>query len=87
VIAIGVAAGLGQTVIFSVEEPHLLRKIANGAMPLGYVVIATALWLAHARAAFGSSAPRVVIPGMLLGGIAGYQKRNRLGAWLRGRAF
>lgn len=87
VVAVTALAGVGQTVIFTVDESHLLRRVANGAMPLGYVAAAAALWYGHAHLAFGDAAKFAAIPGAAVGIAIGFMKRGRLSAWLHGRAF
>lgn len=87
VLAVGALAAIGQTVIFTVDEGRRLKSIANGAMPLGYTVIAGVLWYAYARLAFAERARRLLPPAIAATSAAAYMKRGRLNAWLHGRAF
>lgn len=83
VMALAAVAAVFQIIIFTVPEPQMLRKVANGVMPFYYLGVVVVMIAAYAMMAKMETVLLLAPP---LAMMAIRVKRHRLNAWLHGRA-
>ena len=83
---IAIPNSLGQLAIWRSPEGTLLRRIANGFMPLSYVAFVVALGMIYSAKAMGGSAVWLLIPTLPIATWVVWEKRVRWVRWLRGYA-
>jgi phosphatidylglycerophosphate synthase len=86
VVAVTIAGVAGQIVIMVVDDSRVMRRIANGAHPIGYCVATVYVGGVYVTAA-GVPAHKAWPAALVVAGLVGILKRRRLSAWLHGREF